>query len=308
MLSVSGRLEETVGGPPGSLEDAKFVRRTLYGGVSRHDLSPVLRLFDFPEANITSAERTKTSVPLQGLYVLNDEFVIESARLLAKRLQDEAKDDEGRIRRAYALLFARDPRRKRRVWGSTTWVVPIRRSRGTCLGGIGTPRRFWDRTNFCTWIDRSATEAVGHARFHRPECDERALLGRLGGGFGMLGLANAFAHAGALASTGGEALVPVDPLAARAPHFEPKAKRLIFLFMNGGPSHVDTFDPKPHAGEDAGQDRPTTSTGRKVIGRADAVSVRISEARGKRHGDVGAVSGAGDLHRRSVHDAVVVHG
>jgi hypothetical protein len=36
-----------------------------------------------------------------------------------------------------------------------------------------------------------------------------------------------------------------DPLAPRKPHFAPKAKRVIHLFMNGGPSHVDTFDPKP---------------------------------------------------------------
>lgn len=38
---------------------------------------------------------------------------------------------------------------------------------------------------------------------------------------------------------------PGDPLAAKAPHFAPKAKHVIFLFMTGGVSHVDTFDPKP---------------------------------------------------------------
>ena len=36
-----------------------------------------------------------------------------------------------------------------------------------------------------------------------------------------------------------------DPLAPKAPHFPPKAKRVIFLFMTGGVSHVDSFDPKP---------------------------------------------------------------
>lgn len=36
-----------------------------------------------------------------------------------------------------------------------------------------------------------------------------------------------------------------DPLAPRAPHFPGKAKRVIFLFMTGGVSHVDSFDPKP---------------------------------------------------------------
>jgi hypothetical protein len=94
------------------------------------------------------------------------------------------------------------------------------------------------------------------------------LLGRLGGGFGALGLSSVFAEAGLLAgigaggaswargaspSTTSESAVPVDPLAPRAPHFEPRAKRVIFLFMNGGPSHVDTFDPKPMLTKYAGQ-------------------------------------------------------
>jgi len=39
---------------------------------------------------------------------------------------------------------------------------------------------------------------------------------------------------------------PENPLAPRAPHFKPKAKRVIFLFMTGGVSHIDTFDPKPY--------------------------------------------------------------
>ena len=37
-----------------------------------------------------------------------------------------------------------------------------------------------------------------------------------------------------------------NPLASRRPHFEPKAKRVIFMFMTGGVSHMDTFDPKPY--------------------------------------------------------------
>jgi hypothetical protein len=68
----------------------------------------------------------------------------------------------------------------------------------------------------------------------------RDLLRRAGTGFGLLGLAGALDAAGLLgpayAATAG-----ATPL----PHFAPKAKRVIFLFMNGGPSHVDTFDPKP---------------------------------------------------------------
>jgi len=46
---------------------------------------------------------------------------------------------------------------------------------------------------------------------------------------------------------------PANPLTLRPPHYPAKAKRVIFLFMSGGPSHVDTFDPKPRLAQDNGQ-------------------------------------------------------
>jgi hypothetical protein len=64
----------------------------------------------------------------------------------------------------------------------------------------------------------------------------RDLLGRIGMGFGALGLGDL------LAETSG---ISLNPLAARQPPLPAKAKRVVHLFMNGGPSHVDTFDPKP---------------------------------------------------------------
>ncbi len=67
----------------------------------------------------------------------------------------------------------------------------------------------------------------------------RQLLQRSGAGFGLLGLTCALLDAGLL-SAATKAGKP-----SQAPHFAPRAKRVIFLFMNGGPSHVDTFDPKP---------------------------------------------------------------
>jgi hypothetical protein len=48
----------------------------------------------------------------------------------------------------------------------------------------------------------------------------------------------------------------INPLAPHAPHFAPKAKRVIHFFLNGGPSHVDTFDPKPALARYAGQPLP----------------------------------------------------
>ncbi|MCI0742085.1 MAG: DUF1501 domain-containing protein [Gemmataceae bacterium] len=78
----------------------------------------------------------------------------------------------------------------------------------------------------------------------------REVLRRIGGGFGVIGLASVMTEAGLAASE--------NPLAPRQPHFTPRTRRLIFLFMNGGPSHVDTFDPKPALARDAGQSIPDT--------------------------------------------------
>ncbi|MFO0847782.1 MAG: DUF1501 domain-containing protein [Gemmataceae bacterium] len=84
----------------------------------------------------------------------------------------------------------------------------------------------------------------------------RELLTRCGVGMGMLGLTQVLGQAGLLA---GPAIDPANPLAPRAPHFPAKAKRVIHIFANGGPSQVDTFDPKPLLAKYAGKPLPTTN-------------------------------------------------
>src|SRR5689334_13838618 len=82
----------------------------------------------------------------------------------------------------------------------------------------------------------------------------REMLRRTGVGFGALGLAQMLGGAGLLEQVArGDA---VNPLAPRSPHFPAKAKHVIHLFMNGGPSHVDTFDPKPELTARHGQELP----------------------------------------------------
>ncbi len=69
----------------------------------------------------------------------------------------------------------------------------------------------------------------------------RDLFRRVGTGLGMVGLVGVLADQ----SRGDKPLGSPNPLAPKPPHFTPKAKHVIHLFMNGGPSQVDTFDPKP---------------------------------------------------------------
>lgn len=83
----------------------------------------------------------------------------------------------------------------------------------------------------------------------------RQVLKTFANGFGMLALADLFnspmtAGAASVDSAAG------GPLALRPPHFEPRAKNIIFLFMSGGPSHVDLFDPKPRLQADHGKPLP----------------------------------------------------
>jgi hypothetical protein len=73
----------------------------------------------------------------------------------------------------------------------------------------------------------------------------RDLLERGGFGLGLLGLAGVLAEDGRLVRTAQGDTVEANPLAPKRPHFTPRAKQVVHLFMNGGPSHVDTFDPKP---------------------------------------------------------------
>src|SRR2546421_8357174 len=80
----------------------------------------------------------------------------------------------------------------------------------------------------------------------------REFLCRCGTGLGALALAGVMGDAGLLAGPIDE----INPLAARQPHFPAKAKHVIHLFMNGGPSHVDTFDPKPALTQYNGKELP----------------------------------------------------
>ena len=92
----------------------------------------------------------------------------------------------------------------------------------------------------------------------------RQMLFRCANGFGGLALASLLAEKQASAA--------VDPLAPKPPHYKAKAKSVIFLFMDGGPSQIDTFDPKPRLRQDHGKPipmkTPTTvfNIGDKVLG------------------------------------------
>src|SRR5947199_10412905 len=83
----------------------------------------------------------------------------------------------------------------------------------------------------------------------RPVLTRRDILARAGHGFGSIAL-------GSLLRDSALAKARVNPLAAKPPNFAPKAKSVIFLFMVGGPSQIDSFDPKPALKMYGGQKLP----------------------------------------------------
>ena len=116
----------------------------------------------------------------------------------------------------------------------------------------------------------------------------RDLLRRAGTGFGMLGLAHVMAEGGllsaspALAANVGQ--IAPEPLDPKPPHFAPRADNVIFLFMNGGPSHVDTFDPKPALAKFDGKDPPDWVGD---LGRRRKGSLMKTPFKSRRYGESG---------------------
>jgi len=95
--------------------------------------------------------------------------------------------------------------------------------------------------------------------------NRRDLLQKTGLGFGLLGLADLLGAPNAVSAPPGPSGLPLAP---RPPQFAPRAQRVVHLFMNGGPSQVDTFDPKPALAKYHGQNLPNPNlrTERKTSG------------------------------------------
>ena len=92
---------------------------------------------------------------------------------------------------------------------------------------------------------------------HRPALSRRDFLTRTGLGLGALSLQTLGDPAAATGTLDGlSSLASLSPLAPKPPHFAPKARRIVHFFLNGGPSQVDTFDPKPALAKYAGQPLP----------------------------------------------------
>jgi hypothetical protein len=106
-LAASGELDLLVGGRPLPLFAQQNVRRTLYAYVDREDLSPILRMFDFANPDLSIAQRNSTTVPQQALFAMNHPFIAQRVAKLTSAIV--SADTVASVQRLYAALYQRQP-------------------------------------------------------------------------------------------------------------------------------------------------------------------------------------------------------
>ncbi len=109
MLSVTGELDPTTGGPS---VDCSKPRRTIYTRWLRNSHDPLLDSFDPPDAYTSTAQRNVTTTPMQSLVMINGPYVLQRAQALANRitkLNPSPAPDAALVATAYRLVYAREP-------------------------------------------------------------------------------------------------------------------------------------------------------------------------------------------------------
>ncbi len=153
ILAVSDRLDRKLGGPSTTSVETAHVRRTLYGMVSRRDPNKMLIAFDFPDANVSNASRDVTTVPQQQLFVLNSDFMIQSAEAFATRLEKSAETDKKRIALAYQWAYGRAPTTDEMQFNLKFLSVSAATSKEDKLSAWGQLAQAILAANEFTWID-----------------------------------------------------------------------------------------------------------------------------------------------------------
>ncbi|WP_182871075.1 DUF1553 domain-containing protein [Rhodopirellula sp. JC639] len=124
LLSVSGNLDDRLGGPP---VPASSPRRSVYVRVIRNNLDPFLRAFDFPEPFSSVGRRDVTNVPAQSLAIMNDAQITNIANDWTRRTQAtfETEGDAGAISQLFLQAFSREPT-EREIDQSQAFVAEMR--------------------------------------------------------------------------------------------------------------------------------------------------------------------------------------
>ena len=275
-------------------------RRGVYVYQRRSLPYPMFDTFDHPDMNVTAGARNVSTVPTQALTLLNNPFVLSQAQLFADRVSSEADDDPAsQVDLAYRIALARPP--------------TADRDRRSAPSLIAQPvaRRIHARR--CSTSTSSCTSGERHVASLQQD------ISGIGANFCSAPAAASAAWRWRICSIGRACWRPTPaprrrrvrrrrrrraiPYAPKPPHFKPRATAVISLFMGGGWSQVDTFDPKPALAKYAGRADRRQGAGRRhraagISRPADAEPVHVQEVRAERHRGVGAVPAHRPARRR----------
>ena len=263
LLAVSGQLDRSptesvvadlsvqatgVGVKPN--KPVRSVRRTIYLPVVRNDLPALFQLFDFGDALSVNGRRSTTNVAPQALFMMNSPLVLEAAdRTAASVLAGGDVSDERQVLERFTCVSwdVRRARRDRALAGAgPCGPVGVVVAAGRRVGegpGVGGPR-----PARCSVRRASSISIEGGRMFgSQPIGISRRRSSRTP----PVG-SDTWLSRGSLQAAAAEP----NPLAAKVPHLPARAKRVIFMFMHGGPSQVDTFDYKPTLAKYSGQPAP----------------------------------------------------
>ena len=243
-------------------DQADSTRRSLYFFHSNNDRNLFLTTFD--DASVKECYRRDQSiVPQQALALTNSRLVHDAARPIAKRLSQppalgNAAAGRSRVRRTSVLRAARRfvqmTTKSRASIDGPDGVAKAARRCERCDGrprpgvpclGSAQPQRFRHRSLMRVFGD-PAYESLPRSRRFSRVIRSPSISGRHGHGLRRPGL-------GAMLQRDGYRKRSPLVAADGQPHFAPKAKSVIWLFMNGGVSHMESFDPKPMLTKYAGK-------------------------------------------------------
>ena len=267
--------------------DASDTHRSVYLPVVRDQVLESLALFDFADPSLVTGERATTTGPAQALYFMNSPFVIRQAeaaadRLRARRQSDDSPRSRPRIcdssrrpptaaERARALAFLRDfAARARR-----------RRPRARRLVGL-LPGPLSPAPSSATSTDRRAAARPSRTRTFRSHAMNIHALSRRDAAEGASprGSATSRSPGSRRSHRRPTRRRKSSPLAPKAPHFPARAKRVIFLCMNGAPVA------RRHVRLQAASSRPTPASRRRP-GRLPGAKLLGSPWKFRQHGQSG---------------------
>ena len=215
---------------------AEHDRRSIYLIAKRNLRPPFLDVFDSPALMTSCGRRESSTHAPQALELLNGRLSNElaSSFALPARGRDRRRSVKGR---QPGICPRPRPRTDGPRTGPCPGVPPRAALEGVCAGRLQSERVLVRAVITKTGLDSGISTAMyPHSR---PTRNRREFVRDAFCGFGGLALASILHDEEARAAK------VSGPLAAKAPHLPAKAKSVIFLYMAGGPSHLETFDPKP---------------------------------------------------------------